>query len=137
MNDEVQVDLGKPGYIFNLTADLGNGRNLTVTGNFPVDVTTAQINEELDKFTTAINRKQSQASVPGIEKKVIQLKDILATTEKQLADLGARHQEKFPHGRLPEAEQQNVFNTETEIRAKKDMIRYEEMLLERTRKEAE
>lgn len=134
MTDEVQIDLGKPGYIFNLTANLGNERNLTVTGNLPVDVTVDQINAELDKFTTAINRKQSQAAVPAIEKRVVQMKDMLRNLGEQKKSAEERN---AGQSRVPDAEKSNLHNINVDITAKEDMLKYEEQLLERTKKEAE
>lgn len=131
-----QVDLGKPGYIMVMNANLGNERQLSITGNFPVDVSLEKINAELDKWGKAIDRKQAQASVPAIEKKVINLKDMIRNLKQQKLDTDARVAKKYGDQRIPDPEQQNQHNLTVDIMAKEDMLKYEEQLLERTKGEA-
>jgi hypothetical protein len=135
--EETQVDLAKPGYIMVLNANLGNERQISVTGNLPVDVTTAQINAELDKFGAAINRQQSIAAAPAIEKRVLQMKDMIRNLKQQRQDMASRHETIYAGRKVPDPETQNLHNLNVDITAKEDMLKYEEELLERTRKEAE
>jgi hypothetical protein len=56
-----------PGYIYEISAELGNTRNISLRGNFPVGANRALIDAELDKIISAISRKQAQGCLP-IEK---------------------------------------------------------------------
>ena len=67
----------KPGYIYEISAELGNTRNISLRGNFPVNADRKLIDAELDKITSAISRKQAQSCLP-IEKSK------LRTMERQL-----------------------------------------------------
>jgi len=102
----------KPGYIYEVSADLGNQKNFSVRGNFPVAASAELINSELDKLLKAIGRQQARACLPAEEAKLRQM-------ERQLKTMIKNHEissKKYTgHKTLPVVAQEQKENAESFI----------------------
>ena len=97
----------KPGYIYEVAADLGNQKNFSVRGNFPVGATSELINAELDKLLKAIGRQQAKACLPVEQAKLRHMERNLA----QLIKNDAITSKKYAgHKSLPVAAQEQIEN---------------------------
>lgn len=67
---ETKDDSTTPGYLFQFTCDIGNGKSINVSGNYPVGASTEFMNEEIDKIDAAFDRKRAQHEAPLIEERV-------------------------------------------------------------------
>ncbi len=103
------------GYAWNFAADLGNGRQLSVSGNFAKGITAEGINQEVDKIRSVIDRQQaksaSRAAGEEIETLVLRLdsakedlamldekgdaKGGLSAAERQQREAAAKHLDKM------------------------------------------
>jgi hypothetical protein len=75
----------KPGYIYEISAELGNQRNFSVRGNFPVGATAGYINVELDKLLKAIGRQQARSCLAAEKSKLSQMERQALAFEKRMA----------------------------------------------------
>lgn len=94
MDKEQQTNEAKPGYVFALNADIGNGRNFQVTGNFPKGVGLAEVEKDLNLFCKAIDRKQTEAAVPALEAEIEQFEANIAAQERDIAAIDKRNEGK-------------------------------------------
>ena len=91
---ELTTTEAKPGYIFALQADLGNGRQLTVTGNLPIAATRQDFDTELDKICGAVERKQDEATIPALEDAIEKDVAELASHRKNIEAINAEYADK-------------------------------------------
>lgn len=83
------------GFLFQYTSDLGDGTNLSVSGNWPKGATPGEMNPTVDAIKTVFMRLRAQHEVPLI-------KDRIAGTQGQLAQLEidyAEHMRKHEKAR--------------------------------------
>lgn len=73
------------GYLFQFTCDIGNGKNLHVSGNFDKGASTAEMNAEVDKIDAAFDRKRAQHEAPLIEERLEGMRMQLESREADLA----------------------------------------------------
>lgn len=53
------------GYAWNFLADLGNGRQFSLSGNFPKGLSANMMNAEVDKVRSVFDRQQAQSACRG------------------------------------------------------------------------
>lgn len=82
------------GYLFQMTCDTGNGKHLTISGNFGVGDTVAFMNTEVDKVGLVMDRLRAQHELPLIEERIEGTRGQL---ESQVADL-QRYDRQHPVG---------------------------------------
>ena len=123
----------KPGYLFELGANLGSERTFSIRGNFPVGMTAEMMNVELDKLVKACDRQLSKACIPNMENEIAEMNDQLRRFEEDLADT-TRNQGK--HKALPAVEVAKTDNQKTNIAAMKGKIQRKMDFLGKTRKDA-
>jgi hypothetical protein len=88
------------GYLFQMTCDTGNGKHLTISGNFALDATTDTMNAEVDKIGVVFDRLRAQHEMPlilerieGTEGQLQQMEDDLELYMKKHPE-GAKHREE-------------------------------------------
>lgn len=124
----------KPGYIFELTADIGCGRNFTIRGNFPVEASAETMHKEMDKIVRVCDRQLSKAVIPAVEKK---LRDEERTLETFKANTKLLKKQAEGHKAIPAQAAANIENAESNVRAQEANIEEQKKLLIRTKKDAE
>lgn len=82
------------GYAWNLVADLGNGRQLSISGNFPKGATSESVNTEFDKMVGAFNRQQAKSAAIAVEQEVDRLVLQREEAVKDLAMIDEKHSKK-------------------------------------------
>lgn len=82
-----------PGYLFQFSANMGNGMQLNVSGNFAVGATTADMNEEIDKVQAVFERKRAQHEVEMVAANIEEMQRQLVSQEFDLAQTNERHGE--------------------------------------------
>lgn len=117
----------KPGYIYEISAELGNTRNISLRGNFPVNADRKHIDAELDKITSAISRKQAQACLP-IEK--AKLRQMERQLDRMIKNAGINDEKYKQHKSLPvqaqldrENEQTNIGEQRVQIKEQQERIK--------------
>lgn len=124
----------KPGYIFELTADLGCGRNYSIRGNFPVNTTLELMNTEMDKLVRVCDRQLSKAIIPNIEEKLRKEENALLTFENNLKTLKKQAE---GHKSIPAVAQGNIDNASINVNNQAQIVAEQKKLLERVKKDAE
>ena len=118
MFEGAKANVGEqPGYIYELTGDLGCSRNISIRGNFPKGVTKEEIDAELDKLVRGIDRQLCKAVIAALEKDLAQHQRQL---DKAVRDLAAMREISKGHKALPAVEvtrQDNQVATIEELEA--------------------
>ena len=87
-------DTKAPGFLFQMTCDIGNGKNISISGNWPVGVDIEAINADVDMFNEAFDRQRAKHEAPLIEERLEgtrqQLESMLSDKEVYLK----KHHEK-------------------------------------------
>ena len=122
-----------PGYVFELSADLGSGRNFSVRGNFAVGETLENMNAEMDKLVRVCDRQLSKAVIANIEEDLFKHEKML---EKATRDYVAMESRREGHKTLPATEKAAQENQKATIDELKAMIARKKLFLEKTKKEA-
>jgi hypothetical protein len=73
-----------PGYLFQMTCDFGNGKNMVVSGNWPVGVEIDTINADIDKFNKAFDRQRAIHEIPLLREKIEGTKLEIQSREEDL-----------------------------------------------------
>lgn len=60
------------GSIWNLTAEIGNAKQLSATFNMALGMTAADMNAEIDKVRSVFDRQQAKAASYGVEQEIEQ-----------------------------------------------------------------
>ena len=126
--------VNKPGYVFDLTADLGCNRGFTIRGNFAKDETLENMNKEMDKLVRACDRQLCRAVIPAMESK---LREEERTLKTFLDNLEGTRKKAQGYKSLPVQAEAEIRNAETTIAAQKAKIAEQKVLIERTKKDAE
>lgn len=71
MTQEVKKE--EVGYVVNFVTDLGNGRQISITGNLPKGATKEDINVEFDKLRAPMDRQQAKSASRGAGEEIDQL----------------------------------------------------------------
>ena len=123
-----------PGYVFELTADLGSGRNFSIRGNFGVGETLEVMNSEMDKLVRVCDRQLSKAVIANIEEDLFKHENML---EKAIRDYQAMEGRREGHKTLPATERAAQENQKATIAELKTVIARKKLFLEKTKKDAE
>lgn len=119
------------GYLFQMTCDCGNGKNLVVSGNFDVGADAGTMNGEVDKINAVFDRQRAKHEAPLIEERVEGAKQQL---ESQEADLAAFRES---HPNLKTLDKQTVRKMELQIASSKVAITRGEITLAETQLKAQ
>lgn len=84
------IETPTPGYLFQFTANMGNGMQLNVSGNFAVGATTADMNEEVDKVQAVFDRKRAQHEVELVGANIEEMERRLVSQEFDLSQASTR-----------------------------------------------
>lgn len=128
MTDDTQT-ADRPGYAFNLIAELGNGRQFNVTGSLPTGVTKEAVDAELDKFCASIDRIQSKAAIPALEQEITIMEDQLKAQQRNLDSVAANYKGK----NLPVQETREKEQATNAVQALTDKIKLKRKVLEETK----
>lgn len=82
------------GYVVNFVADLGNGRQVSVTGNLPKGATKEDMNKEFDKTMGAIDRQQAKSASRGVSDELDQTSLRLKSAVDDLARIDEKNKDK-------------------------------------------
>lgn len=124
----------KPGYIFELSADLGCGRTYSIRGNFAVNTPLETMNVEMDKLVRVCDRQLSKAVIGSMEEDIYKHEHQLGKFKADLLGMLARAK---GHKSLPQIELANQENQKTNIMEMEDTIERKKRLLAKTKKDAE
>lgn len=116
------------GYLFQMTCDCGNGKQLHVSGNFPVDATTAYMNTEIDKIDAAFDRQRAKHELPLIAERIEGTRQQLESRESDLEQLIKQH----PNPRDNSPVNSTIHKAKAEIAALKVAIARGEITLAET-----
>lgn len=117
----------KPGYIYEISAELGNTRNISLRGNFPMGADLGHINDELDKIIKAITRQQAKTCLPNERAKLRQMERQLASMVKNSEINEAKYKN---HKTLPGTALLEKENEITRINEQRVLIKEHEQTIE-------
>jgi hypothetical protein len=100
MTNAVQKE--EVGYAWNYVADMGNGKQFSLSGNFPKGVSKADMDSAVDMISSVFNRQQAKAAAQGAGDEISQLElrlssaieDLQRINEKADAKNGLSAQER-------------------------------------------
>jgi hypothetical protein len=74
------------GYLWNIAAGLGTERQMSISGNFSIGASAAEINAEVDKIISVVNRQQAKAAAIAVKQEIdsraVQLKSAIDDLER-------------------------------------------------------
>jgi hypothetical protein len=72
---ELKTDASKElvGYQYNFVCDIGNNRQISMTGTFPKGADLTSMNTEMDKLRAMFDRQQAKSAVLAVEHELSQL----------------------------------------------------------------
>lgn len=121
------------GTAWNLVADLGNGRQLSVMFNMATGVTKDEMNAEVDKLRSVLDRQQAKSAILGatmdVENQELRYKD----AAQDLADIDAKHTAKGSLSAQERSQREVAVKT---IETMKKNIDYKKGVLEKLKQEA-
>ena len=120
-------------YAWNFAADVGNGCQFQLSGNFPKGIDAVTMNAEVDKVRAVFNRQQAKAASMGASDEISQLELRLANAKEDLAKLEDKFAEKG--GGSAQERQQRDIALSTLDRMAKDLS-YKKAVLDRLKEEA-
>jgi len=123
-----------PGYVFELSADFGSGRNFSIRGNFVIGESLETMNAEMDKLVRVCDRQLSRAVISNIEEDLFKHEKML---EKAIRDYQAMEGRREGHKTLPATEKAAQENQKATVEELKAMIARKKLFLEKTKKDAE
>lgn len=120
------------GYAWNWSVDLGSGRMVGITGNFPIDYSADQMNAEMDKIRTVLERQQAKTAIPAVEAEIEQMLRTVEGATSDLQQLDGTSQGKT----LSTAERQSREALISNVRRHQSNLTSKQKFLEQLRKEA-
>lgn len=120
------------GYAWDFNADLGSGRIVSVKGNFPVGATLEEMNAEMDKIRTVVDRQQAKSAIPAVETEIVQLERTVAGASRDLVSLDETNEGK----KLNYSEKQGRAGILANLQRHKDNLEAKKKYLEQLRQEA-
>lgn len=93
----------KIGYAWSFIGDLGNGKQISMSGNFLKGTSLAEMNAEVDKINSVIDRQQAKAASVGVKQEIGQTQLRLKSAIADFTAIEAKSTEK---GHLSVAERQ-------------------------------
>lgn len=124
----------KIGYAFNIVADVGNGKQFSISTNFDDGATEQEINDKVDMLRKVFDRQQAKSASLGASQEIEQLKLRHKAAEEDLAMLDTKAEAK---GGLSAAERQQREAATVHIRRMHDDIVHKTKVLNDIKKEAE
>jgi hypothetical protein len=125
---------GLPGYVFELSADFGSGRNFSIRGNFGVGAKLEDMNTEMDKLVRVVDRQLCKAVIPNIEEDIFKHEKMLEKAKRDYATLDGRRQ---GHKSIPQTEISQLENQKATIAELEGLVKRKKDLLVKTKKDAE
>ena len=123
-----------PGYVFELSANLGSERNFSIRGNFPIGASLEVMNAEMDKLVRVSDRQLSKACIASLEEDIAKHEQQLENAKSNLKLV----QSKFKkYQELPATGAAEIDNAGSNVKALEAMIERKKKFLEKTRKDAE
>lgn len=123
-----------PGYVYEMTANLGSERTLSIRGNFPPDVPLETLNKELDKLVRASDRQLSKACIASLEEDLAKQEQ---TLEHMKENVKAVQGKTKNYTALPPAAQAELNNAQINVKTQEAFVARKKTFLEKTRKDAE
>lgn len=120
------------GSAWNLAADLGNGRQLSVMFNMANGASKEEMNSEVDKLLAVLNRQQAKSALIAVEQEIEREELRHSETIKDLADLDVKYTAKTPNS---QEKQQREIAVKT-IANMKTNIDYKRGVLQKLKQEA-
>lgn len=120
------------GYAWNFVADLGNGRQFSLSGNFPKGIEASVMNVEVDKVRSVFDRQQAQSAYRGAEEEIQQLELRLKWATDDYERLEAKNADKS----LSASERQNREASIANIEKNKADIDFKKGILAKLKEEA-
>lgn len=130
-NEQTKKD--EIGSIWNLVADLGNGRQLSVSWNLPKGVTPESINTEVDKLRAVIDRQQAKSASRGAAEEIAQLELRLESATEDMDMINAKMDAK---NGMTSAERQQREAAVVHLSKMKKDINFKKGVLDKILKEA-
>jgi hypothetical protein len=125
--------MDKPGYLFQASIQIGNSMALTVSGNLPIDAEPKQIENELDRIFSAMEKQElKRMKLPAIKGALMDQKDALEKTKKRYEELLFQEQGR----KLNNAEKAQQETCYKQIEQIKEQVQKGETILEKMEKEA-
>lgn len=121
------------GYAWNCVADLGNGRQFSVSGNFLKGTSANEMNVEADKVLSVIDRQQAKAASIGAGQEIEQLLLRRDSAAEDLARINAKYDEK---GSMSTAERQQKEAATVHLEKLNKDIEFKQGVLEKLKNEA-
>jgi hypothetical protein len=119
-----------PSYLFQLTCDCGNGKNLVVSFNADNKASAAELNAEVDKLNVVFDRQRAKHDAPLLEERVEGTRLEIERLETELEQYRVKHP-----GRA--LDQNLVSKLELQIKSAKIALARGEITYEKTLKQAE
>lgn len=82
------------GYVVNFVTDLGNGRQISLTGNLAKGATKEDMNKEFDKVRGAMDRQQAQSASRGVSDEIDQVTLRYKNAVDDLANLDEKNKNR-------------------------------------------
>lgn len=121
------------GYAFTISADLGNGRVLAFQGNMKEGVAKEDMDKEVDKLRSVLDRQQAKSALVGVQQEL----DVKVMRAKQaredLERLDAKTEEK---GGPTSQERQQREAATIHIKQMDDDVEYKKKFIEQLKEEA-
>ena len=126
MTKEASPETRVVGYVYNLVTTLGDGQQLTISGNLALDAEKTDMDAEFDKLLSVVNRLATKHKVEKKKGDIAADETMVAAMIDDLHQLDETHKGK---PKLSTVEAQNRTTMERNIRHLKSRIgRYKEEL---------
>lgn len=121
------------GYAWNFIADLGNGRQFSLSGNFPKGIAATEMNAEVDKVRSVFDRQQAQSASRGAEDEI---QACIVRLKNAMDDLQRIDDKAAAKGGQTTAEKQQREAAVAHIDKMQQDIEYKKGVLEKLKAEA-
>lgn len=121
------------GYQYNFVCDIGNNRQVSMTGTFPKGADLVTMNSEIDKIRAVFDRQQAKSAVMAVEHELSQLTLRYNNAIEDLQRIDDKHKTKGGPSTQESNQREQAIMTVSSM--KKD-IDYKEGVLEKLKDEA-
>lgn len=121
------------GYAWNFQADLGNGRQFSLSGNFSKGVGAEEMNKEVDKVRAVFDRQQAQSASRGAEEAI---EVLIMRKQDAINDLVRIDEKAESKGGLSSAERQQREAAVIHIDKMSKDIEYKQGILNKLKEES-
>jgi len=133
MTDTMEAKKEEIGYAWNFVADLGNGRQFALSGNFPKGMDASKMNEEVDKVRSVFDRQQAKSALRGAEEEIEVCAMRLANAIEDLDRIDNKHEQK---GGLSAAERQAREQAVAHVDKLQKDLEYKQSILKKLKEES-